>query len=685
MSAISVSVTDKFKKQSKKAVNAIALFMFAYVTILLLAIALTIGCVFAGLGLIVSFPHFITLAVGVGLASLGVFVLIFLVKFLFKKNKIDYSHLKEIKAIDHPELFKMIDELVMDIGTMYPKKVYVSPDVNASVFYDSSFLSMFMPIEKNLQIGIGLVNCIHVDELKSILAHEFGHFSQKSMKVGSYVYHVNQIIHNMLFDNESYDKMVAKWAESSGYLALFLIVAVKIVAGIQWLLVKLYAIVNKAYLGLSREMEFHADEIAVKVSGYEPLKSSLLRMNLADYAFNSVVGFYEKKIDTNIKSSNVFKEQFYAMSFYSEIDNLELNHKLPMVTLYEQTKFNKSKLVIKNQWASHPSVEDRIKEMEVKGEKIVSADKRLAKCLFNDFELLEKDLTSFMFSSVIYKETPEVLGFDKFKTQFNEAFAENTFSKIFNGYYDNYNTQEFNLENEILITNTDVFNNLFSDEIVDKCYEAFAIEADIEALKIVSEKQSEIKTFDYDGNRYVKNEALKLVESIKNEQANLKDELKSNDIKIFNYFLQIEKDLDKQTQLKELYNDCFEFTDEYDEKLALINDLFNKLEFVSQTTEYKQIEVNFLECDKFEKKLKLHIDALLSNSIYEVELTEDIKSNFEKYTSTKLLYFSNEKYIDDNLQVLFKAINDYGLLLNYGYFKYKKQLLNYKESLMIMS
>lgn len=682
MSTISVNVTDKFKKQSKKAVNAIALFMLSYVTILLLAILLTIGCVLAGLGLIISFPRFFTLAVGIGLASLGVFVLIFLLKFLFKKNKIDYSHLKEIKAKDHPELFKIIDELVEDIGTMHPKKVYVSPDVNASVFYDSNFLSMFMPIEKNLQIGIGLVNCIHVDELKSILAHEFGHFSQKSMKVGSYVYHVNQIIHNMLFDNESYDRMVAKWAESSGYLAIFLIIAVKIVAGIQWLLVKLYAVVNKAYLGLSREMEFHADEIAVKVTGYAPLKSSLLRMNLADYAFNSVVGFYEKKIDTNIKSLNVFKEQFYAMSFYSEIDDLTLNHNLPIVTLFEQNKFNKSKLVIKNQWASHPSIEDRIKEMEVKGEEIVNVDKRLAKTLFNNFEELERDLTTFMFSSVVYKDTPKILEFELFKSQFIEAYKENTFSKVFNGYYDNYNTQEFDLNKDITINNTYIFKNLFSDAIVDKCYESFALETDIEALKMVSEKQSDIKTFDYDGKRYAKKEALKLVNKIKNEHSDLKGELKSNDIKIFNYFLQLEKQQGKQSQLITYYKDCFEFSDDYDEKLDLINEFYIKLEFVSQNTPFEQIKVNFLECEKLEKKLKTHIDSLLSNPIYEAELTEDIKSNFEKYTSKKWLYFSNERYIDDNLQLLFKSINDYGLLLNYGYFKYKKQLLNYKESLM---
>jgi Zn-dependent protease with chaperone function len=38
---------------------------------------------------------------------------------------------------------------------------------------------------KNLQIGIGLVNSVTVSEFKAVLAHEFGHFSQRSMKVAA--------------------------------------------------------------------------------------------------------------------------------------------------------------------------------------------------------------------------------------------------------------------------------------------------------------------------------------------------------------------------------------------------------------------------------------------------------------------------------------------------------------------
>jgi len=130
---------------------------------------------------------------------MGILVIIFLFRFVTVRHKTDLSGLMEITREQQPDLFAILDEVVTKVQTDFPRRVYLSYDVNASVFYDSSFWSMFLPVKKNLLIGMGLVNSVTIDEFKAILAHEFGHFSQRSMKVGSYVYHVNQVLHNLLF------------------------------------------------------------------------------------------------------------------------------------------------------------------------------------------------------------------------------------------------------------------------------------------------------------------------------------------------------------------------------------------------------------------------------------------------------------------------------------------------------
>ena len=401
-----IKLSSEFKSQTTKAVMSIVLFVIVYFSIIVFAIGLTIVCAYGGIMLIVTHPRLITIVLGIGLGSLGFMVLVFLLKFIFKSHKVDRSHLYEITRNEEPKLFKMIDDIVEQVDTTFPKKVYLSSDVNASVFYDSSFWSMFFPIRKNLQIGLGLVNAVSEEELKSILAHEFGHFSQKSMKVGSYVYNVNQVIFNLLHDNEGYDNLMSDWANLTGYFAIFVVVASKIIDGIQWILIKMYEIINKNYMALSREMEFHADEIAANVTGHEPLKNSLLRLQLADHSYNSVISFYETKISENSKSENLFQEHSFVMNYLAANNEIEIENDLPLVTVDELNKFNKSKLVIEDQWASHPSTTERIKRLESLNLMAPKLNHQSANSIFKDIEKTQKEITAKLFSSVQYKDEP---------------------------------------------------------------------------------------------------------------------------------------------------------------------------------------------------------------------------------------------------------------------------------------
>jgi len=166
MTTREIRLSPEFKTQTTKAIVAISFFAISYMLVLLLAVGLTALCVYGGIMLVIAFPRLITLALGIGLASLGVLILVFLLKFIFTSHKVDRSHLYEIKKADEPELFKMISDIVNEVGTNFPKRVYLSSDVNAAVFYDSSFWSMIFPVKKNLQIGLGLVNSVTKTELK---------------------------------------------------------------------------------------------------------------------------------------------------------------------------------------------------------------------------------------------------------------------------------------------------------------------------------------------------------------------------------------------------------------------------------------------------------------------------------------------------------------------------------------
>src|SRR5207302_10138521 len=132
-----------------------------------------------------------------------------------------------------------------DTGAPEPARIVVSPEVNAGVFYACTFWGLFFPAPKNLHIGLGLVNCLNLVEFKAVLAHEFGHFSQRSMRLGTYVYTANRIIREIIFGRD--------WLDES------LKVLTPVLKSIRWVLGGLFRVINFAQASLLRQMAFQAD------------------------------------------------------------------------------------------------------------------------------------------------------------------------------------------------------------------------------------------------------------------------------------------------------------------------------------------------------------------------------------------------------------------------------------------
>lgn len=680
---MNIKISDNFKKRTTKAIFSIILFVLVYLILILCAIGLTILSVVAAFYIIAAKPMAITIGLGVGLASLGFFVLSFLFKFIFKKHNVDRSHLTEITEEEEPQLFEFINKIVTEVGTHFPKKIYLSTDVNASVFYDSSFWSMFFPVKKNLQIGLGLVNTVTAEEFKAILAHEFGHFSQKSMKVGSYVYNVNQVIYNMLYENQSFDEMIQKWANASGYFSLFAVIAVKIISVIQWILKKIYEVVNLNYLALSREMEFHADEVAANVTGYLPLKESLLRMDLADHSYNAVLSFYDKKIAENFKSKNIYTEQAFIMHFLAKKSKLISKNGLPLVSTQESKKFNKSKLNIKDQWSSHPSNEERIANLERINILKEKPNQNLATTLFNQPEKIQESQTHKLFSYLDNFKNLQELNIENFQQEYESNYTKETFDEIYNGYYDNKIPFEFDVKAVTLIANTPLLDSLFDNSKIDMVYEFIGLENDKNVLTNIQNKIYEVKTFDYDGQKFSANDTLQLIPKIEEETLTLKEKITQNDIAIFSYAYEIAKQKGQGETFVSKYTTFFKFDNEFETKTELYYKLLNATSFMNVVTPIAQIKTNIQALDKLEVNFKKEINLLLENNTLSHELTTEIKDNFEMYLKENWIYFSRDKYIDSEVQFLMKSIQDYGHLISRNYFLIKKELLNFQSDLIL--
>jgi len=677
-----IQLSPNFKKMTFRAIFAIIAFILVYFILLALGIALTIGCIYGGIMLIITIPKFITIVLGIGLASLGIMVFIFLVKFLFKTHSVDRSHLVEISEKDYPQLFSMIDDIAREAKTRFPKNVYLSGDVNASVFYDSSFWSMFFPIRKNLQIGMGLVNTVTIQELKAILAHEFGHFSQRSMSIGSYVYNVNQVIFNMLYDNESFDKMIQTWAGITGYFSIFVLIAVKIINGIQWILQKMYGFVNIRHMALSREMEFHADQVAANIAGSRPLEESLLRLDLAQQAYGWVLNFYETKADDNIISRNVYKEQSYVLELLARENKYPLKNGLPEITIPDLNKYNKSKINIKDQWASHPTTPERVAALQRLNIVKTEVNNNLAINLFPNAEKDEEELTKQVFYYMAFKKETVKIDFSEFQDRFSKNVSDNRFPDEYNDYYDNKNPTLFDIESITNFNLNESMNTLFSREKVGLVYSMVSMENDKNILNAISKKEIQIKTFDYDGQKYKRADAINLIFAIDKELRETATEIEENDVNIYRFFYSRAQEKGVENELKDLYISLFDEDKGYERRIGIYNKFAELTNALRQARDDNQVESIFREISYLEVDLRKELRNFIENPAFGEEMTKSMKDNFDKYLSRDWSYSKNNISDQEYLETLFTSVNDYYTLISRSFFLAKLNLLNYQVGLL---
>ncbi len=681
MKPIEVPLSKGFKKQTTLSILAIILFGITYLAMLVITGFGMYYIGYFGVAVIAALHNLIGIGIGLGMFSMALVLFVFLIKFIFKSHKNDLSNLVEITPDYEPDFFKMIHEIADQVQTEYPKKVYLSPDVNAGVFYNSSFWSLLIPVKKNLHVGMGLINTVTDVELKAILAHEFGHFSQSSMKVGSYVYGLNNVIFNLLYDNESFDRMIQKWANLSGFFAFFLSLGLRIISGIQWILIQLYGVVNKSYMALSREMEFHADEIAVTMTGMKPLETSLLRMALADSSFQTTMVFFENKIETNQTVENVFKCQTTVMNYYAHKDNLLFEKGLPNVSVKDLNKFNRSKLVITDQWSSHPSVEDRISSMEKIAISPANQTERPASTLFRNIEEYQKSITLNIFKDIQYSGYPTPMSQIEFDNEFLKSSKDNEFSPVYNGYYDLHSLELFDLT-ETPERIDEPIENLFTEEKIDLVYRHLSLTQDAETLTQIAKKEIDVASFDYDGRKYVKKESMRVFHMVKKELNDISQMVSLNDQAIYFTFLKLEEGNNLTPRLNVLYNEIFKLDKEIEAKVETVKAFSEYLEFTGQVLQVEQIEMMVEEMEELETAFKSTVSSFLESDILQSEITPETREKLRNYVKFGLPIFKGNAYMEENLQSFGFVFQSIMFLSTRLYFVHKKRLLDYQAKLL---
>jgi Zn-dependent protease with chaperone function len=320
---------------------------------------------------------------------------LFMLKALFFVKHGDQSRDLEITAADQPRLFAFLHRLADEAKAPRPHRVFITSNVNAAVFYDLSLLNLVFPSRKNLVIGLGLVNVLTLSELKAVLAHEFGHFAQRSMAVGRWVYVAQQIADHLISRRDKFDQFLRQLSSIDLRVAWVGWILRLIVWSIRSLLESLFRLVMLAQRALSREMELQADLVSVSLAGSDALVHALYRTQAADDAWDRALSFANEEFHQGRLVTDIYALQTRIIAHLSRIRADKYHGQpptLPPIKAAEHRIFKSDIAQSPRMWRTHPHNHER--EENAKRHYLAAPlDNRLAWDIFDRAEALRQQVT----------------------------------------------------------------------------------------------------------------------------------------------------------------------------------------------------------------------------------------------------------------------------------------------------
>ncbi len=333
------------------------------------------------------------------------FLGLFMLKALFFIKHSDEVNDFEVTPDSQPKLFQFLYQLADEAGAPRPHRVFLSNRVNACVFYDLSILNFFFSSKKNLEIGLPLVNSLNLGELKAVLAHEFGHFAQKSMSVGRWVYIAQQIASHIIAKRDFLDSILKGISRIDLRIAWIGWLMQLIVWSIRSLMDSLFSIVIIAQRALTREMEFQADLVAVSLTGSDALVHALYKLQAADDSWNRTLEFTNSEIGAGRSVKNIFDLQLKVtdkIRFILDDPHYGRVGEVPQTAPEQHRVFKDQLAQPPKMWATHPENNER----EENAKRIYLAapiSKETSWAVFENAEALQCEVTEKMLANLEVK------------------------------------------------------------------------------------------------------------------------------------------------------------------------------------------------------------------------------------------------------------------------------------------
>jgi len=272
---------------------------------------------------------------------------------------------------DQPELFKQLQSIAQSTDQAMPAEVYALPEMNAWVANRGGIMGLGS--RRIMGIGIPLMQVLSAQQLRGVLAHEFGHYHGGDTKLGPWLYVTRSAIVRTVENLASSGSSIL-YLPFAMYLKLFLRLTQKV----------------------SRQQEFTADALAAKIVGPQPIGDALKVVHSQALAFE---GYWQSEYSPALERgyrppmAQGFRE--YAQA--------------PMVkTIIEETLKQAMEESKSDIYDSHPALKERLAAInQVNGPRSTAIDPPAIDWI-RDVDGLEKQMIDHM-AKTLKVSAPEAI------------------------------------------------------------------------------------------------------------------------------------------------------------------------------------------------------------------------------------------------------------------------------------
>jgi hypothetical protein len=301
---------------------------------------------------------------------------------------------------------------------------------------------------------------------------------------------------------------------------------------------------------------------------------------------------------------------------------------------------------------------------------------------------LQETLTAKLYQGVAINENVVKLEPAQFEEKYVQEISNYSYPEEYNGFYDGREIAEIDVDAIASTTqpaafSKNAFDNIFNEENATFAVRIAFIEADIETVKAIREENSQVKTFDFDGEKYTRQEAEQVLEKLSGQLEQLKKQQQEADEKAFQFFYAIALQQGAAEKFKHGYAQMFAsrkedqvFFNESNKLLQVIQPLYSGEQLTEQTvievvTQLKKID---------EIRLKNNLRQLSREGIFDSNAEYTNLAN--KFINSNYLYYTEGNFFGNEFDELRRLIFEGSGLLAEFRFSQIKELLEQQADMI---